>query len=347
MNKRRNWILLCAAGAVVAGLALAAAGAFLMGWPLLPFREGPSVTEEHMTPAGLGLTERTLTFDPDCREIATELAAVDLVIRAADREDIQVRWWENGEDEYRVWEDGGVLRAEYHTDSAWYGHVWFGIGWDDQRCRMEIEVPRDYKGALSLGASSGTITAEGLSFGADSGVDATSGDIKLTDCTFEGALSVGATSGEVELENLTGEGSLSAGATSGDVTLRRVSATENIQIGRTSGDLSAAGVDCGGTLEVSGTSGDNDLERVSARILRLTSSSGQVEGEDLEVRRALEIQTSSGDVTCTLAGGREDYDITVNTSSGDTNLPQRGSYGEVVLDVSTSSGDIYVGFNGD
>lgn len=358
MNRNLKWILLGAAIAVVAGLAISAVAAWRMGLPVLLIQHRQSVTEESVTAvengrgesggtsAETGLTERTVTFGADCGEIVTDLKLVDLEIRAADRKDIQVRWWETGDDDYRVWEDRGVLWAEYGTDSNWLDHIWFGISWESRRYQMEIEVPLDYEGVLTLDSTSGNISAGGLSFGPDSAAASTSGEIRLENCSSAGDLSVDATSGGIDLKNLSCGGSLIVSATSGDIELESVGVLDALQISRTSGGLSAEDVDCGGAVDIGGTSGDNELKRLSAVSLRVDSSSGEAEGRDLDIEQAVEIQTTSGEVSLTLSGSIEDYDISVDTSSGDSNLPSRGDYGRKILEITTTSGDIDVEFSG-
>lgn len=310
MKRSTKRMLILAACAAAAGFLLAALGLWLD-------------RQTQAEPSGV-LTEHTLTVE-NCTRISARLAMADLSVTAADREDILVRWWADEGDAFTVQAQNGALSIRYQDDRPWYQRIQLGVNLSDRSWRIELEVPKELYVQLSLSATSGDITLDGV--GAREG----------------STLSV--TSGAIRLSNMTAQQDLSLAATSGDITLTELTA-QSITVSQTSGELRAQGVACTG-FETTHTSGDTHLERIRCETLSASATSGQIGGSGWDISELVELDVTSGDVDALLAGARADYDIRVSTGSGDANVTDQYAPGGTALRCESTSGDIRIRFSGE
>lgn len=93
-------------------------------------------------------------------------------------------------------------------------------------------------------------------------------------------------------------------------------------------------------LEISTTNENITIPEMSVgQSVTIYVNNGDIQVESLEAD-AIKLETKNGNVTGTLAGGYDDYDITAQARKGDSNLPERKEGGEKTLNVYVNNGDI-------
>lgn len=219
--------------------------------------------------------------------------------------------------------------------------------------RVEVYLPVEYRGALSVSAASGDIRSKmDLELGGSFKAETSSGDIQLQSVSAS-ETTASATSGNIMLDKVAGTGSITA--SSGDITVRSV--TGEFSVGTTSGDVKLEEISNG--VEVRTSSGDITLNGVEGAAA-LSATSGQIMVS--EWNGSGSVRTSSGDMV--LRVGTVDGDLTLLSTSGDIrlqanevggNLGVESSSGSVTLELpeepgfsfqaSTSSGDIITWFD--
>jgi DUF4097 and DUF4098 domain-containing protein YvlB len=165
-------------------------------------------------------------------------------------------------------------------------------------------------------------------------VQTVSGELQAPeDFTFATA-KVKSTSGDLTLRSKVTDG-VTAKSVSGDITLDSVSG--QVQVTTTSGDVEV-GRSAARTLTVTTTSGEIDLEDVSVEQgARITCVSGDVELERFDAE-TIQIKTVSGDVAGSL---RSPKNFVIQTTSGRVQTPPSDpAAGECA--VTTTSGDIHL-----
>lgn len=96
------------------------------------------------------------------------------------------------------------------------------------------------------------------------------------------------------------------------------------------------------TLTLSTTNEEIRLPALEVGTLTLTANNGNITFDTLNVGKALSLDVKNGDITGTVLGGYDDFDITCTVKKGDSNLPQRKEGGEKTLTVNANNGDVNV-----
>lgn len=141
---------------------------------------------------------------------------------------------------------------------------------------LDVYIPRDYVGGVSIDSVSGDID---VPFGAfrEVSIQSTSGDIRASELTSS-SITIGSTSGDIRIdESHTAE--LTIDTTSGDIKFEGGADTVNADT--TSGDISLELESVGGEMSVESTSGDVTLVVPSSAAfdLNATSTSGDIDSE--------------------------------------------------------------------
>lgn len=76
----------------------------------------------------------------------------------------------------------------------------------------------------------------------------------------------------------------------------------------------------------------------------LSANGGNIIFGTLDVGSALTLNVKNGDITGTILGGYDDFDITCTIKKGDTSLPQRKEGGDKTLNVTANNGDVNISF---
>ncbi|WP_372644881.1 DUF4097 family beta strand repeat-containing protein [Ancylomarina sp.] len=193
--------------------------------------------------------------------------------------------------------------------------------------QLSFKVP--YSMDLDITNSSGDIYIEEI-VAEQMKLKATSGDIEIKN--IETLLTTTTTSGDLEINYL--KGSISAASTSGDQNFSHIRAS--ISTVATSGDLSFLNVV--GDLSTRTTSGDLQFEDIEGRVSNI-STSGNL--NIYKAKTILDLSTTSGDISgdgIELIG-----DSKFKSTSGDVSIDFNNNIDEMSFDLSASSGDLRAG----
>lgn len=181
---------------------------------------------------------------------------------------------------------------------------------------VELLLPPDYEGGLSLHSTSGIVAsdiplrlAEGFS------ADTTSGAVRLSDIQAA-TIRLTTTSGTVEGDALAAT-ALELTSTSGKVTLRTVEA-DTIQIDTTSADTFIS--DAAGAVAYRGKSGALSLEGLRGSGTFQASGDGNIEAAFREVTGDISVSTKNGAIEIGLPADAA-FDFSATTKEGEITTP--------------------------
>ena len=219
----------------------------------------------------------------------------------------------------------------------WYQLLNFNSGgdWD-----VTIRVPEKLLDSVFVETSMGTVDLSDLE-AASVTVQGDMGDVALDNVSASESLTVTQPMGRVTLENFQG-GTLLLENDMGDTDVASGSFTQG-QITASTGSVGVAGSDFT-TLAVDNDMGDVTL--VSTQVSGAASCSVNMGSIDLDAFASPDITLSadSGNVTGTIAGRQEEYQIAVDTDMGSSNLADQMTGGPNTLEVTTNMGNIELTF---
>lgn len=210
-----------------------------------------------------------------------------------------------------VRKDGSTLNigAEKRSSHSW---VVFGSNYR----YIEVYLPGNYQDSINVDTTSGDVLVRT--------------DLKLTNSSFV------TSSGYVKLDELAAE-NISIRTSSGDIFVEKLSGEKKIS--SKSGFVSISGGD--GSTKISTSSGDVMLEDIGGSI-EINTSSGFVKGEQLT--GPAKIRTSSGDVFLTLSELNGNLDIECSSGDVSCRLPEDAKF---EFKAKTSSGEVITNFDRD
>ncbi|QHQ62883.1 DUF4097 family beta strand repeat protein [Anaerocolumna sedimenticola] len=255
----------------------------------------------------------------------------------------------NDDDLTRIIKNGSKARLDGRRDN--YRGWFFNF---NRSSRVEIYLPSDYKGELSVSTSSGNISSDMVFAVRKFKASCSSGDIKLTEVYAEN-IDAATSSGNISIDKA--EGTRNIRATSGDIKILGgegdtgvSSASGNITIEASKGSLEAEA--SSGDITIRNSSGQKDIETTSGQIV-ITDSDGYTEASassgDIRINDfggAGNFETTSGVIKLAYAedAAAIEEDIIIKASSGDVNLtlPAKAEFN---FKAQTSSGDIRTSFD--
>ena len=219
----------------------------------------------------------------------------------------------------------------------WYQllHLHSNRDWD-----VTIRVPEKLLDSVFVETDMGTVDLSDLE-AASVTVQGDMGDVTLDNVSASESMTVTQSMGRVTMENCQG-GTLLLENDMGDTDVANGSFTEG-QITASSGSVGVAGSD------FTALTVDNDMGNVnltSTQVSGATSCTVNMGNIDLDAFASPDITLTadSGNVTGTLAGRQEDYQITVDTDMGNSTLKDQLGDGPNILRVTTDMGNIELSF---
>jgi len=208
----------------------------------------------------------------------------------------------------------------------------------NRHLNLEIGVPESYRGELRINVASGNIYAENLST-SEFEITGASGNIVVNNIENAGDSSIKTASGNINVQEFKSE-SLAFRSISGNINCRDIQSANNFNSETTSGNI-----------EVMYLSSEySDFKSVSGEILvkdsnkinSVTTTSGDVEIRNSEIRNGLNIKTISGGVSLNPSDGTS-VNLIFETVSGKIN----NDYGDInggtdKIFVKTTSGDLTI-----
>ena len=224
-----------------------------------------------------------------------------------------------------------------HSGWNWYQllNLHSNGDWD-----VTIRVPEKLLDSVFVETSMGTVDLSDLEAGSVT-VQGDMGDVTLDNVSASESMTVTQSMGRVTMENCQG-GTLLLENNMGDTDVANGSFTEG-QITASTGSVGVAGSDFT-ALAVDNDMGDVTL--VSTQVSGAASCSVNMGSIDLDAFASPDITLSadSGNVTGTIAGRQEEYQIAVDTDMGSSNLADQMTGGPNTLEVTTNMGNIELAF---
>ncbi len=261
---------------------------------------------------------------------------------AANPEDVEVVLAKNV---YQVVVQHGLLLVmpqDSYTATGQGGWNWYQLlnlhsnrDWD-----VTIRVPEKLLDSVFVETSMGTVDLSDLE-AASVTIQGDMGDVTLDNVSASESMTVTQSMGRVTMENCQG-GTLLLENDMGDTDVANGSFTEG-QITASSGSVGVADSDFT-ALAVDNDMGDVTL--VSTQVSGAASCSVNMGSIDLDAFASPDITLSadSGNVTGTIAGRQEEYQIAVDTDMGSSNLADQMTGGPNTLEVTTNMGNIELTF---
>ena len=235
-----------------------------------------------------------------------------------------------------------VMPQDSYTATGQNGWNWYQLlnlhsnrDWD-----VTIRVPEKLLDSVFVETDMGTVDLSDLQAGSVT-VQGDMGDVTLDNVSTSESLTVTQSMGRVTMENCQG-GTLLLENDMGDTDVASGSFTQG-QITASSGSVGVAGSDFT-ALAVDNDMGDVTL--VSTQVSGAASCSVNMGSIDLDAFASPDITLSadSGNVTGTIAGRQEEYQIAVDTDMGSSNLADQMTGGPNTLEVTTNMGNIELAF---
>ena len=259
---------------------------------------------------------------------------------AANPEDVEIILTENV---YQATVEEGLLVVRpLKSAGGQNGWNWYQLlnlhsnrDWD-----VTIRVPEKLLDSVFVETSMGTVDLSDLE-AASVTIQGDMGDVTLDNVSASESMTVTQSMGRVTMENCQG-GTLLLENDMGDTDVANGSFTEG-QITASSGSVGVADSDFT-ALAVDNDMGDVTL--VSTQVSGAASCSVNMGSIDLDAFASPDITLSadSGNVTGTIAGRQEEYQITVDTDMGSSNLADQMTGGPNTLEVTTNMGNIELAF---
>ena len=99
------------------------------------------------------------------------------------------------------------------------------------------------------------------------------------------------------------------------------------------------------TLTLSTTNEDISLPALAiTKSINISSNGGNITFGNLEVGSAIYLKVKNGDISGTVVGSYDDFDIQTEIKKGESNLPDNKDGGEKTLNVSSNNGDVNITF---
>lgn len=296
---KKGWIAL-AAGLLVAGLVLFAAGMTALGWDFSKLGTGKLVTNTHGVSQG---------FEDII--LVTDTADVTFLPAADGKCTVVCREWEK--EQHKVFVEDGSLTIRLEDKRAWYEHIGIRFGSPG----ITVYLPEGQYGTLNIKTDTGRVEMpadfvfENATVSLDTGhirwdgavlqeasFRTDTGDVRLQGIWPE-RLTVKVSTGNTILQDIAC-GSLAALGDTGDISLENVTARELLQVVRDTGDVRLTRCD-GGEISIKTDTGDVIGSLLSEKVFSVHSDTGRVNVPKSVAGGPCEITTDTGDIKITIA----------------------------------------------
>lgn len=289
-------------------------------------------------------SEETLQI-PDVNALSLDLTAEDVLLLPSDSGDLTIEYipQEGKKYQYGVEKTADGGSAYCFTSTTENSHL-FSFRFDPWLDSSPVTVYLPQGLDLTINTISGSIQGQAIAAGTVA-LSATSGSFQLSD-SAAASLTTSSSSGSVTLRGVDVSGDLALETTSGDMELSNVTVSGALRCGATSGsiDLEHVTVEAQGAnaVKLSASSGDVELENAVIRGgLTVCTTSGEIELSESAVYGAIDMNSTSGDVSVSLRDAPA-HRAVVSTNSGERHVSGCDDSGEQPISVTTTSGDISI-----
>lgn len=187
----------------------------------------------------------------------------------------------------------------------------------------------------------------------DLSIEGTTGDISLEGEGNFSNLSIDVSTGDVDVDNINVSNDLSIETSTGNSSISSVTA-KNASLTASTGDVRVKNVTVAETLSMTSSTGNKTLSNnITAKQLSIETSTGDIKAKDALIDSVnISIEASTGNISATLLGNKNDYSISVKTSTGNKNISSNTDdvvdgliHPTKTLKAKTSTGNIKIYFS--
>lgn len=294
-----------------------------------------AINEKNQTEDGNMITKKE-TYVPG-EHLIVDCTTSEVRIGVADGEEIVFTYTENAKFQPTIsHEDGTVtFRAPKIRD-------FISFGWFSRKTVVDITLPRNFSGDLTLKTTTGTVDArlDGLTVGKVN-AHVTTGSLSLAGIT---ATEVNATSttGRLTLTDVSSVGDVTATCTTGHLTAERITSGDTMKLNTTTGSIRADEIQAATAFHAVMTTGRGEYH-VTSPDIAIESTTGNIIFAASGAEN-LRLKSTTGDIRGTVDGTVTDYAVDYHTTTGESNLPRKTD-GAKKLYAETTTGDITVTFS--
>ncbi len=241
----------------------------------------------------------------------------DIIIKKSTDNNIRIKYYENKKRKYNIVNESNSLTFERKNTNSIFNIELIPYLNDDS---ITVELP--------------TIEFEKYK------IKTISGDIEIYSFKTDSA-EITSTSGEISINNIDSN-SLNISTTSGDMDLGQV-ITNNFNLKTTSGDIDIINLESE-NVDINTVSGELETSSIKTNKCNIKTTSGDTNLENIMIDN-LNFNSVSGNISGTISGKRQDYNIEISQVSGENNLGENSTTNNKFIKFRTTSGDINMKFN--
>lgn len=241
----------------------------------------------------------------------------DIIIKKSTDNNIRIKYYENKKRKYNIVNESNSLTFERKNTNSIFNIELIPYLNDDS---ITVELP--------------TIEFEKYK------IKTISGDIEIDSFKTDSA-EITSTSGEISINNIDSN-SLNISTTSGDMDLGQV-ITNNFNLKTTSGDIDIINLESE-NVDINTVSGELETSSIKTNKCNIKTTSGDTNLENIMIDN-LNFNSVSGNISGTISGKRQDYNIEISQVSGENNLGENSTTNNKFIKFRTTSGDINMKFN--
>lgn len=313
---KKRYIGLIVAGSLIAsgGILIAASGS-LVHWDYKTISTCPIYVNRTVNEVSSGLSLISVNAINDKINV-TQSSEVSQVV---------VEVMENEYETYQTKVENGVLSVDYTWGVPWYKNIFY-IPLNEKV--MNITVPQDYEGGLSLKLINGTINVDDINLGNYCSIENMNGSVVVDNLSTSRYVKASSVNGKVEITNSTATSYINASTTNGSVILKDIACED---------------------LTASTLNGEINLESItSSDDISLNDTNGQINFTSISFGKKCSLTTLNGAIRGSIVGKQTDFLIDSSSANGSNNLKAYSGIlpttGSKELVAKSTNGSIYITF---
>lgn len=233
--------------------------------------------------------------------------------------------------------DGTLIIKNKMNWKKWYEFVELDL----RRADVEITLPAEFDGSISLKSDYGDISIQGIHVSQNLTVEKEDGDLTVTNCSIGGTMDLEQDYGTTVLDNITGN-SFKLDYSDGKTTLSNLAFTNRLEISGESGDMQLENITAqSGFMELEdGSIYVNNTQYQEKVLMELEYGTIQLNGVTAQL---LEFDVEDGNVEGTLLGSKTDYKVSTQMKDGRSNL-ETSHTGEKEIRAKIEYGNLNLNF---
>lgn len=297
----------------IAGLSVLGIGVIVFIWGFALSGWNISAVETHEP-----YTKKTYSTSARFSAVQVEDKNTEAILSVSPDERIHITYYENEKDVYEL-QEGEILSFKKTENYQWYDYF-FNISF--QKTTLEIQIPKDYSGDLSLRTSNAKIEANNLSV-QNVNLFSSNGTILLDTVHAKDKIHAETSNNSIKMENTSSKNGIQAVTSNGPIVLEKTESSD------------ANALTSNGSITLS----ELNMKNISAQ-----TSNASIRLANVQTENSLTLQSSNGSIEGTVKGKLADFSVISHTSNADSNLPETMPGGEKQLTVQTSNGKINIQF---